>query len=73
MFDNEAAIALLAEQRCACLRCTGTLTDSSRSRGAWSFCRICGCAWKVSEIDGRRYATAIHSAQHEPQATEKRP
>src|SRR5438105_7114687 len=39
MFENEAATALLAGGRCACQRCTGTLTDSSRSRGGWSVCR----------------------------------
>ena len=73
MFDNAAASALLAEGRCACAGCPGTLTDATRSPGGWSFCRRCRCAWKVSEIDGRQYATAIHSGKHEPQAPDKRP
>jgi len=71
MFENEAAIGLLAGGRCACPQCTGTLTDSSHSPGGWSFCRICRCAWKVSEIDNRFYATSIHSALHEQARNEK--
>ena len=71
LFDNDEGIALLAEGRCPCLGCTGTLTDPARSPGGWSFCRACRCAWKISEIDHRRYATAIHSSAHDPAKLEK--
>jgi hypothetical protein len=71
MFDNAAASALLAGGRCACAGCPGKLTDASRSPGGWSFCRRCRCAWKISEIDHRLYATAIHSGKHDPGKLEK--
>jgi hypothetical protein len=40
------------------------LTDAARSPGGWGFCRVCKCAWKTSTIDGRLYASAIHSTLH---------
>jgi hypothetical protein len=64
MFDNAEALARLAHRLCACRACTGMLTEEQRSPGGWGFCRVCRCAWKVSNIDGRAYAIAIHSPQH---------
>jgi len=64
MFDRIAALARVAAGRCACPGCSGELTNPTRSRGGWSFCRSCRCAWKASTIDGQDYATAIHAAIH---------
>jgi hypothetical protein len=64
MFDRAAALARVAVGKCACPGCSGELTDPARSRGGWSFCRSCRCAWKTSIIDGQEYATAIHAPVH---------
>jgi hypothetical protein len=64
MFDRAAALARVAVGKCACSGCSGELTDPARSRGGWSFCRSCRCAWKTSTIDGQQYATAIHAPIH---------
>ena len=67
MFDRSRAVTQLGAGKCACSGCDGSLTDSALSRGKWSFCRVCRCAWKVSAIDGQTYATAIHSPAHASQ------
>jgi hypothetical protein len=64
MFDRAAALACVGVGKCACSGCSGELTDPALSRGGWSFCRNCRCAWKTSMIDGQEYATAIHSPVH---------
>src|SRR6266851_3289831 len=64
VFDNAVAVDLIAKRCCACPGCAGSLTESDRSPGGWGFCRVCRCAWKTSTIDGRPYATAIHTTLH---------
>jgi len=64
MFDRATALARVATGKCACPGCRGELTDPARSRGGWSFCRACRCAWKTTTIDGQEYATAIHAPVH---------
>jgi hypothetical protein len=64
VFDNAVAVDQIAQLRCACPNCSGSLTEASRSPSGWGFCRVCRCAWKLSTIDGVRYATAIHSVGH---------
>ena len=64
MFDRAAALTRVRVGKCACSGCSGDLTDPGRSRGGWSFCRSCRCAWKTSTIDGQEYATAIHTPVH---------
>jgi len=64
MFDRTMALSRVGARQCACPGCAGVLTDPARSRGGWSFCRSCRCAWKTSTIDGQEYATAIHAPVH---------
>jgi len=61
MFNSQSAIRLIRERRCPCERCVGTLTDPSRSKGGWGFCRTCGCAWQVSAPDDHEYAATVPS------------
>ncbi len=64
MFDRAKALTLVDAGLCACDNCGGTLTDAALSRGAWRFCRVCRCAWKVTKIDRQEYAAAIHVPPH---------
>jgi len=64
MFDRERAIADIAAGRCPCAAFPGILSDPARSRGGWGFCRACGCAWQVSDIDQMRYAATVPGSPH---------
>ena len=66
MFDRERAIATIEASGCPCSGCRGQLTDAELSRGGWSFCKVCRCAWQVQLINGTRYAASIPGPLHTP-------
>jgi hypothetical protein len=66
MFDREKAIAALEAGSCPCRGCRGQLTDANLSRGGWSFCKVCRCAWKVQTLGQARYAASIKGPKHTP-------
>lgn len=59
--DGYAAwcIAEIEAGRCHCPGCGGTLTDPSRSPGAWRFCSRCRCATRVDKIGSATYPVRI--------------
>jgi hypothetical protein len=64
VFNREKAIVDISAGHCPCAACNGKLSDPARSRGGWGFCRACGCAWQVSEIDRKPYAATVPADRH---------
>jgi hypothetical protein len=73
MFDRAKAIATIEAGVCACQGCHGQLMDAELSRGGWSFCNACSCAWQVETINGTRYAASIKGPLHTPPRKPLRP
>jgi hypothetical protein len=44
----------------------GQLTDPTKSKGGWAFCKTCACAWQTTLVNATRYASTIPSALHRP-------
>ena len=66
MFERLAAIRSIQAGNCACERCPGRLSDVALSKGGWSFCHVCRCAWQVAAPDGHEYAATVPSDLHRP-------
>lgn len=65
---REHQVEILEAGRCGCPGCSGTLTDPDKSPGGWRFCQVCGCAWKVQDLSGTRYAANVANVDRCPDA-----
>jgi hypothetical protein len=64
VFNREKAIVDIRAGQCHCAALNGKVSDRARSRGALGFCRACGCAWQVSDIDQKRHAATVPGDRH---------
>ena len=56
-FHLTRALQLIADHRCPCEGCPGSLTESEWP--SWRRCEECRCHWREDNIRGKRYACTI--------------